>query len=145
MGAGREEIRQREAGGCRRQISELEKSRQFTKIPGSSSDCCLLRRAMCVFGAQQAGWELSRNFPPILGGTPPHSWEAATTTRASTDTNCLCIPIKTTWTTGRGQKMKMLLGKLTVRLWLMLIWTQFKTSLWLQPCNPLHTIHFVLV
>lgn len=71
MGAGREEIRQREAGGCRRQISELEKSRQFTKIPGSSSDCCLLRRAMCVFGAQQAGWELSRNFPPILGGTPP--------------------------------------------------------------------------
>lgn len=44
----------------------MEKSGQFIKISGSSGGCCLLGKATCVFGAQQAGWELSRHFPPIL-------------------------------------------------------------------------------
>lgn len=138
---------QREAGGCRRQISGLEKIGQFIKIPGSSGDCCLLGKAMCVFGAEQAGWELSRHFPsipdeqhttPLLGGSHHRQGEWGYKLPLCSHKNNVV-----NW---EGTKMKMLLGKLTFQLWLMLVWTQLKTSPWLQPCkNPLQIISFVLV
>lgn len=70
----------------------------------------MLGKAMCVFGAQQAGWELSRHFPPILD-------KQHTTLLPGGSHHCQGkwghkLPLyshKNNVDTGRGQKIKVLL------------------------------------